>query len=60
MGKPQVGVILPAEDLAFLDTLADKNMSYRSTIARRLLMERIAEMRSAVAETQKVTGEESP
>lgn len=53
-----IGVRLSPEDDAFIDALVVKNMSYRGTIARHLLAEKIAELRAKEI-AQNATKEES-
>lgn len=54
-----IGVRMSQEDTEFIDRLAEKNMSYRSTIAKRLLHEKIKEMRAAETATQEQNREGS-
>lgn len=52
MRKPSVSIQLNEEDSAYLDALAAKQMSYRGTVARHLLIDRLNELR-ANDETEK-------
>lgn len=60
MAGDVIGVRLSREDTAFIDEMAERNMSYRGTIARRLLTDKIAELRTAMEPvSQTKEGEEN-